>query len=200
MKCSVCMMIRQTSICHDSHHTAILTGKPVNKWDGHIVKILKYIQVKRETTQFDPLVNAVICYWILNLWGYTTTSHCLCCHHHHAYNAWEAKSCLANQQMSCLLRYPKVHTMSLRQTNLIPRFSDAVIRIKFNINLPSTPTVCKDFWQKFPNSYWMEKFSQVTLICCVCLLITAEIREIQLAADVTYESEEHVMGERYNIL
>ena len=64
--------------------------------------------------------------WILNLWDYTTTSHC--CHrrrrrcrhrhhHHHVYNSWEAKSCLANQLMSSLLRYPKFHTMPLRQTS-----------------------------------------------------------------------------------
>ena len=73
--------------------------------------MLKYIQDKCGTTQFDLLVNAVICDWILNLWGYTT-SHCCCRHHHyhhhhhhhHVYNSWEAKSCLANQQMSCLLR------------------------------------------------------------------------------------------------
>ena len=77
-------------------------------------------------------MNAVICDKILNLWGYTT-SHC--CrrrrrrhhyhhhhHHHHVYNSWEANSCLANQQMSRLLHYPKVHTMLLRQTNLILMF------------------------------------------------------------------------------
>jgi len=46
----------------------------------------------------------------------------------------------------------------------------------------------------------VEKFSQGTLICCACLLITAEIREIQLAADISHENEKWVMGKRYNIL
>jgi hypothetical protein len=32
------------------------------------------------------------------------------------------------------------------------------------------------------------------LICCACLLITAEIREIQLAADISHENEKYVMG------
>jgi hypothetical protein len=46
----------------------------------------------------------------------------------------------------------------------------------------------------------MEKFSQGALICCACLLITAEIREIQLAAEVSHENEKCVTGKRYNIL
>jgi len=39
-----------------------------------------------------------------------------------------------------------------------------------------------------------------TLICCACLLITEEIREIQLTANVSHENEKCVMGKRYNIL
>jgi len=46
----------------------------------------------------------------------------------------------------------------------------------------------------------VEKFSQGTLICHECLLITVEIREIQLAADVSHENKKRVMGKRYNIL
>ena len=46
----------------------------------------------------------------------------------------------------------------------------------------------------------MEKLSQGTLICRACLLITVEIREIQLTADVSRENEKCVMGKSYNIL